>query len=368
MKLNPFFILILLGCSLLAGCKDHNEPEYTEDADYPELIEDLCYQQLLNTLARNDDGVLIPSVGTVIDAGRPHEVWLLADNVQDARNRFKELLVPAEAEEFVEESGDVITLRLKDALLKFGPVAGNGAAIACVDVDIKELPGLRKIYYTTEDLWPENDNYSPFELGNIWKKGNIYWICIKDSRKGKGIMLGITEDQWVNGVNTVLRYDKYDHFQKYIEVRTQCASKETWMAYRDMRSRYSERLKTNYEEFENLTWSNEDENAYNYDFNRYVLRSFLRVQCNPSYSWDDDQYCQIGSAAVSHKYAWVPAYHYYIVEFDYYHASNDTNAIEHYKTEKKTARPRLMMYSLEFFFDSSLGDPEEKGWECITRH
>lgn len=357
-----FFVL-----GLLPGCRHETEPEYDETADYSDLSEDLCYTRLLNTLAREDNGIYIPQIGTVLEAGKPDEVWLLADNAEDALKRFRELIIPSGAEGFVEEKGNEVVLTIKDANISFSPTTNNPGAIAKVDIQIPEIPNLHKVFYTTEDLWPVNGTSSPFELGNIWKKDGAYWICIKDSRKGKGILLSFTEEEWVDGKNTILRYDKYDHFQKVISVRTTCASKETWMAFMDMRDRYPERLETNYREFEKLTWGTDDY-LYAYDFERYVLRMFLRKICDPDYAWDDDDMFQIGSATVDYKYAWVPPYHYYIVDFDYYQGGPSSDFISHYKTEKKTDRPPIMMYSRELFFDSSFGNPEDLGWKCITRH
>ncbi len=370
--------VLLLGILLLGSCnKDEETPPYDDSAEYQELAEQMEYERLLLNLFGQLSGEMSPAIGKCIDQAHPDEVWMVASDLQDAYERFVELIVPGGAESTGLRVEDEHTLlELCGARLDFGP-STEAAAIAEVKVDIPGIDTLRKIYFTTTDLWPLNSGQSPFSLGQIWRYKGDYWICVQESGCVDGIMLSMRTK--IPDEN-IVKYSDHTHFQDTIKLLDCGASKEAWIAFRDLRSIHPQRIMSNYLELERL--ATHSVNAQDtrmrdtYDILRDILISPYAPLPSQLLAGHKDPYFlptsvfQTGSANVKSKYAWIPPYYYYIVEGDYYWGSKSENSIVHYKTEKKNDVPTESSYSAEYRFDSNLTGPAFKNefekWEKIT--
>lgn len=357
-----FSVLIALVIGGTACDRDENtEIDYSIDES---IFEELYYERLLMNFSDLDtleSGEIrrVPRLGECLYSGCPDEFYLLADDSENAYSHFLDLMIPDGVEDRITMAGNEHVLVLNEAKISFHATNTDGR-VAEIDVDIPEIPGLKRVFFMTEDSWPVNGEESPFELGQIWKYGDRCWICVKDSRQGTGRLLTTSNnghDAW---------YKEYDYFQKGgVCVRTKCASMETWLAFKEFRRKYPQRFKENILALREMYHSS----IYNMpSWMQGLLFCMQSMAIDDPYNQFSDKF-QIGTASVKEKYAWIPAHYYYIVEYDYYYGSERNNEILHYKTSRKDEYPpSYVNWSEEFKFNSGDFDnhPELHGWELIT--
>ena len=305
----------------------------------------------------------IPKLGTCLYPANPDEFYLLADNSENAYSHFLDLMIPGNCKDRIIVSGNERVFTMQDATLKFRSI-NTGEKVAEVDVDIPEIPGLKKIFFLTELSWPENSSDSPFEVGEVWTDNNRKsWLCVKDSRQGNGRLLQVSDRAG---------YDSMDYesdFQDLFTVCTQGASKETWLAYKEFRRKYPQRIIDTYNAIDDML-------THRYEKDHLRAPGFLGSLWYLLKGEEIDNVFIIGEPKVveaeaknvappREDYRWY-YYYYYVVEFDYYNIA--TNEICHYKTSSRYEEPLVTMWSDELIFKSGdyNNNPREFGWELIV--
>ena len=91
----------------------------------------------------------IPKLGVCLYPANSDEFYLLADNSENAYSHFLDLMIPGNCKDRITISGNERVFTMQDATLKFRSI-NTGEKVAEVDVDIPEIPGLKKIFFLTE--------------------------------------------------------------------------------------------------------------------------------------------------------------------------------------------------------------------------
>lgn len=204
---------------------DNNPDEYDpiaaaikDSLAYEEMVHSLCST---DTLASGNIQHTI-TIAKAIYPEQPTSYYTIAESSEEAMETFYHTMVPISHTEKVEKlpNGD-LRFTLLDATLLFHKDAGN-EFIATVDVDIKKLPELKKVYFIRESEWPHNVS-SPFTFGSVWRspKGWLY-ICTADCRSQKGKLITF-DGGWESDP-----FRAKTHWQGEFDVFCRCASKEAW--------------------------------------------------------------------------------------------------------------------------------------------
>ena len=367
--MKRFFYILTLISILVTSCDSKDKPELDSDSTIDEsVLKEIYYERLLMNLSDIDtlaSGTIcrIPKLGTCLYPANPDEFYLLADNSENAYSHFLDLMIPGNCKDRIIVSGNERVFTMQDATLKFRSII-TGEKVAEVDVDIPEIPGLKKIFFLTELSWPENSNDSPFEIGEVWTDNNRKsWLCVKDSRQGNGRLLQVSDRAG---------YDSMDYesdFQDLFTVCTQGASKETWLAYKEFRRKYPQRIIDTYNAIDDML-------THRYEKDHLRAPGFLGSLWYLLKGEEIDNVFIIGEPKVveaeaknvappREDYRWY-YYYYYVVEFDYYNIA--TNEICHYKTSSRYEEPLVTMWSDELIFKSGdyNNNPREFGWELIV--
>ena len=367
--MKRFFYILTLISILVTSCDSKDKPELDSDSTIDEsVLKEIYYERLLMNLSDIDtlaSGTIcrIPKLGTCLYPANPDEFYLLADNSENAYSHFLDLMIPGNCKDRIIVSGNERVFTMQDATLKFRSI-NTGEKVAEVDVDIPEIPGLKKIFFLTELSWPENSNDSPFEVGEVWTDNNrSSWLCVKDSRQGNGRLLQVSDRAG---------YDSMDYesdFQDPFTLCTQGASKETWLAYKEFRRKYPQRIIDTYNAIYDMI-------TQRYEKDHLRAPGFLGCLWYLLKGEEIDNVFIIGEPKVveaeaknvappREDYRWY-YYYYYVVEFDYYNIA--TNEICHYKTSSRYEEPLVTMWSDELIFKSGdyNNNPREFGWELIV--
>ena len=362
--MKRFFYILTLISILVTSCDSKDKPELDSDSTIDEsVLKEIYYERLLMNLSDIDtlaSGTIcrIPKLGTCLYPANPDEFYLLADNSENAYSHFLDLMIPGNCKDRITISGNERVFTMQDATLKLRSI-NTGEKVAEVDVDIPEIPGLKKIFFLTELSWPENSNDSPFEVGEVWTDNNRKsWLCVKDSRQGNGRLLQVSDRAG---------YDSMDYesdFQDLFTVCTQGASKETWLAYKEFRRKYPQRIIDTYNAIDDMI-------TQRYEKDHLRAPGFLGSLWYLLRAEETDDVFIIGKPKVQDIEVYTPAgpyyyRYYYIVEFDYYDISR--NEICHYKTSSRYEEPLVTMWSDELIFKSGdyNNNPREFGWELIV--
>lgn len=362
--MKRFFYILTLISILVTSCDSNDKHEQDSDSTIDEsALEEIYYERLLMNLSDIDTlsigtSCRIPKLGVCLYPANSDEFYLLADNSENAYSHFLDLMIPGNCKDRITISGNERVFTMQDATLKFRSI-NIGEKVAEVDVDIPEIPGLKKIFFLTELSWPENSNDSPFEVGEVWTDNNrSSWLCVKDSRQGNGRLLQVHE-------GTLCYFMDYESdFQDPFEVCTQGASKETWLAYKEFRRKYPQRIIDTYNAIDDMI-------TQRYEKDHLRAPGFLGSLWYLLRAEEPDDVFIIGKPKVQDIEVYTPARpyyyrYYYIVEFDYYDISR--NEICHYKTSSRYEEPLVTMWSDELIFKSGdyNNNPREFGWELIV--
>lgn len=363
--MKRFFYILTLISILVTSCDSNDKHEQDSDSTIDEsALEEIYYERLLMNLSDIDTLLIgtscrIPKLGVCLYPANSDEFYLLADNSENAYSHFLDLMIPGNCKDRITISGNERVFTMQDATLKFRSI-NTGEKVAEVDVDIPEIPGLKKIFFLTELSWPENSNDSPFEVGEVWTDNNrSSWLCVKDSRQGNGRLLQVHEGT----LCYFMDYDESD-FQDPFEVCTQGASKETWLAYKEFRRKYPQRIIDTYNAIDDMI-------TQRYEKDHLRAPGFLGSLWYLLRAEETDDVFIIGKPKVQYIDVYTPAgpyyyRYYYIVEFDYYDISR--NEICHYETSSRYEEPLVTMWSDELIFKSGdyNNNPREFGWELIV--
>ena len=363
--MKRFFYILTLISILVTSCDSNDKHEQDSDSTIDEsALEEIYYERLLMNLSDIDTLLIgtscrIPKLGVCLYPANSDEFYLLADNSENAYSHFLDLMIPGNCKDRITISGNERVFTMQDATLKFRSI-NTGEKVAEVDVDIPEIPGLKKIFFLTELSWPENSNDSPFEVGEVWTDNNrSSWLCVKDSRQGNGRLLQVHEGT----LCYFMDYDESD-FQDPFEVCTQGASKETWLAYKEFRRKYPQRIIDTYNAIDDMI-------TQRYEKDHLRAPGFLGSLWYLLRAEETDDVFIIGKPKVQYIEVYTPAgpyyyRYYYIVEFDYYDISR--NEICHYETSSRYEEPLVTMWSDELIFKSGdyNNNPREFGWELIV--
>lgn len=363
--MKRFFYILTLISILVTSCDSNDKHEQDSDSTIDEsALEEIYYERLLMNLSDIDTLLIgtscrIPKLGVCLYPANSDEFYLLADNSENAYSHFLDLMIPGNCKDRITISGNERVFTMQDATLKFRSI-NTGEKVAEVDVDIPEIPGLKKIFFLTELSWPENSNDSPFEVGEVWTDNNrSSWLCVKDSRQGNGRLLQVHEGT----LCYFMDYDESD-FQDPFEVCTQGASKETWLAYKEFRRKYPQRIIDTYNAIDDMI-------TQRYEKDHLRAPGFLGSLWYLLRAEETDDVFIIGKPKVQYIEVYTPAgpyyyRYYYIVEFDYYDISR--NEICHYETSSRYEEPLVTMWSDELIFKSGdyNNNPRDFGWELIA--
>lgn len=160
-------------------------------------------------------------------------MYLKSNYDGDALSFFKSML-PAGEEKNLIVNGNNITYSIPNEGSITYSYEGSNDVEARIYVDFPEIPDIKEIIYIPKDLWPYNDDSSPFKIGSIWKNAdnNRVYVCVKEfcGNYDKGIMMtfnGGWKDYYYNGFN----------------MYTECATKRAWEKLSDLYTSYNLKFK-----------------------------------------------------------------------------------------------------------------------------
>lgn len=247
--INYIFVLLLLMSSAFSLCSCNDEESNmngnTEPSENGDIKTGSSHMVLPNSVVNEDLKQILLSnlcyVDTINDStfkyshryGHRDEadstlMYLKSNYDGDALSFFKSIL-PAGEEKNLIVNGSNMTYSIPNEGSITYSYEGSNDVEARIYVDFPEIPDIKEIIYIPKDLWPYNDDSSPFKIGSIWKNvdNNRVYVCVKEfcGDYDKGIMMTF-DGGWKD--------DYYDGFNMY----TECATKRAWEKLSDLHTSY----------------------------------------------------------------------------------------------------------------------------------
>lgn len=168
---------------------------FVEDIPYNSSIEEenvdsLTYKCILNNLwyvdsLSNGQVEYKSYFGSKLYPEQPKNYYIAVEDTKEAEDYFRNLIIAIIARDSVKQmnNGDLV-LNTIGGNLTFHK--NNSDVIATVDVNLKDLPQIKKYIFISNDEWPKNegeDVYTkPITKGSLWKRDNgWYYICVRES-------------------------------------------------------------------------------------------------------------------------------------------------------------------------------------------
>lgn len=219
--------MLLAAIVLAAGCsKDDNDSKTDERGGWegdkhviaveeltPEerllLQQQGAMESILGQLTGNDElpddfdeARYEPTYGVVLDESQPLVRSEHAETLADAERLFRDIVG---SDDLIATTADGLSvtlmnmpMRLDGGIVNFGTLtfhpSDGSLRTAYVDVDIKCIPGLRRIDFLPKATFPQNAS-SPYDIGDIFEvsKGSGYctgyYLCVRDSYTSRGVLV-----------------------------------------------------------------------------------------------------------------------------------------------------------------------------------
>lgn len=124
-----------------------------------------------------DTAIFTPAKGVVIDEATPEVRYVMALDMDGAQQYFNDLVPEDGLEGNTWHNDSVGTLTYT--------AVGTDKCFATIDVDIKQMPGLKQIRLVPENVIPANSKFSGrpyYNMGDVVvDKDGHYWICVRPS-------------------------------------------------------------------------------------------------------------------------------------------------------------------------------------------
>ena len=190
MKKTKFILPLLLAAAVtFTACSDDNEitkpnQPTAEEIDQAQTAKLQAISKIMRPLAGLDalpdnweTAIFTPAEGVVIDEATPEVRYVMALNMEGAQQYFDDLVPEDGLEGNTWRNDSVGTLTYT--------AVGTDKCFATIDVDLKQMPGLKQIRLVPENVIPANSKFSGtpyYHMGDIvMDKDNHLWICVRPS-------------------------------------------------------------------------------------------------------------------------------------------------------------------------------------------
>ena len=190
-KTTLFLPLLLAAAAAFTACSDDNEITQPTDQPTAEEAADLAQTNkynALNSIIRPlagldklpdnwDTAIFTPTEGTVTDEANPEVRSVIATDAEGALQYFQAILPETGLDGNTWHDDNVGTLTFT--------TVGTDKCFATIDVDLKQMPGLKQIRFVPENVIPANSKFSGtpyYNMGDVVRdKKGFYWICVRPS-------------------------------------------------------------------------------------------------------------------------------------------------------------------------------------------
>lgn len=193
---------------------ENSDSQYLEELRTNCILASLCDIDTLNNGSVN----YTPRIGKAVYEQTPTVYYTIANTVDEAEDTYRSIIAALNndsTQTFMQRE-----VRQGDIHLTFteGNTTGETARIV---IDCQRLKNvLTEIVFIPEDLWPQNDNSSPFRFLGLYRYNQSYYICVRDCRSGQGILLTFDEGYEID------EFKKYAHWQGRFYLYRKTASYE----------------------------------------------------------------------------------------------------------------------------------------------
>ena len=189
MKKAPIFLSLLLAAAAFTACSDDNEITKPNQPTAEEVDQALTAKlQAINKIMRPlagldglpdnwETAIFTPAEGVVVDEATPEVRYVMALDMDGAQQYFKDLVPEDGLEGNTWRNDSVGTLTYT--------AVGTDKCFATIDVDLKQMPGLKQIRLVPENVIPANSKFSGrpyYNMGDVVvDKDGHYWFCVRPS-------------------------------------------------------------------------------------------------------------------------------------------------------------------------------------------
>ena len=191
MKKTRLFLPLLLAAAAatFTACSDDNDitqpnQPTAEQVDQAQTAKLQAISKIMRPLAgldalpdNWDTAIFTPAEGVVVDEATPEVRYVMALDMDGAQQYFNDLVPEDGLEGNTWRNDSVGTLTYT--------AVGTDQCFATIDVDLKQMPGLKQIRLVPENVIPANSKFSGtpyYHMGDIVKdKDGHYWICVRPS-------------------------------------------------------------------------------------------------------------------------------------------------------------------------------------------
>lgn len=196
-------LILLLGVLAFAftGCsddtpdnsaleKEKEEKEFLEAVEQMKtegIVQQLCHVNMLEDSTFQYE----PALGKALHAITPTIYYEPVASLEEAEQAYSRIISPLNADSLANDDVELKEITQGDVHLKFEQ-GSSAQELAKIIVDCPRLRDvLTEIVFMPKELWPENDDESPFTFLSVWKQkstNNIY-LCVRKSEGGPGKLL-----------------------------------------------------------------------------------------------------------------------------------------------------------------------------------
>ena len=189
-KTRLFLPLLFAVAATFTACSDDNDitkptnQPTAEEVDQAQTAKLQAISKIMRPLAGLDalpdnweTAIFTPAEGVVVDEATPEVRYVMALDMDGAQQYFKDLVPEDGLEGNTWRNDSVGTLTYT--------AVGTDKCFATIDVDLKQMPGLKQIRLVPENVIPANSKFSGrpyYNMGDIvMDKDHHYWICVRPS-------------------------------------------------------------------------------------------------------------------------------------------------------------------------------------------
>lgn len=223
MNKKLFFPLILMTAAFFSwnACSDSDdnvnitETEDKKASDYEmtaEQIDDYAVENFISHVCETEVDTVAWKLkswklryGKVLHPETPYVRYVRFESQQAARKEFLSMICMEAAVDSFSVTGEITVKMGRHGWVKYIPGAYNGEW-ARIEVNLNELPDCQEIVFCKPEAWSENFDACGVDFGTLFKKGDVYYICVQTPENTSvGYLMGF--DTWtINGTYSDHKY------------------------------------------------------------------------------------------------------------------------------------------------------------------
>lgn len=230
-----FYIIIVVLTLLGFACQDNDTQDYYEELEIPDSLQkEILKNELLSGLCHVDtidasEYSYRPKYGIQYEK-EPTTFLLKSTEKEDSYSFFESLIPPYERDKIIVTGTTSIYSIDEESTIKH-TYTNTEDIESIIEIDMPEIPMIKRLVYVPAEQWPYNDISSPFRVGSVWertyKSQTARYICVREftGKNNPGIMMTF-DNGW-----DMIPYLKYHN---YYPTPTNCASRFAWEKLMDL--------------------------------------------------------------------------------------------------------------------------------------